>query len=200
MPKLVERANSNRGRQRREELIEAGVALLIEGGWAAVTTRALAARSGANAGLIHYHFGGLPGLHLAIAERAGERALAPVVDALLGASDAHSAIAAMRSTISRVATDDQMVRLAVELVSGTRQDPALGVALRESLREARERIAEWLGDLNPEWTPAQRSGAAVLVAALLDGLLLHRELDDELPIDPALAVLGTLLGDESCGS
>ncbi|MDH6197681.1 AcrR family transcriptional regulator [Mycobacterium frederiksbergense] len=196
MTKLVDRPNSDRGRRRREEFIEAGLSLLIEGGWAAVTTRAVAARSEANVGLIHYHFGGLPGLRLAVAERAGEAAITPVVDALLSSPDARSAIDAMRETVSRVATDHQMVRLAVELVSGTRQDPALGEALRDSLREARDRIADWLGRLRPEWTPERRIGAATLVAALLDGTMLHRELDDDLPIDPALTVLGELIGVE----
>jgi AcrR family transcriptional regulator len=194
MAKLVDRPRSGPGRRRRTELVEAGLALLVEDGWQAVTARAVAARAEANAGLIHYHFGGMPGLRLAVAERAGEKAIASVVDALLDSPDAGSALAAMRAAITRVAADDQVVRLAVELVSGARQDPALGEALRVNLREARARIAEWLGGLNPGWTREQRNGAAVLLTALLDGILLHRELDEELPVDAALALLGEAIG------
>ena len=52
--------------------MDAGVALLCEQGWSFVTTHGVAERAGTNAGLIHYHFGGLPRLHEAIARRAGE--------------------------------------------------------------------------------------------------------------------------------
>jgi AcrR family transcriptional regulator len=54
---LVDRPISARGQRRWEQLVEAGVAVLADGGWPAVTTRAVAGRAGANVALIHYHFG-----------------------------------------------------------------------------------------------------------------------------------------------
>ncbi|GAA2986252.1 TetR/AcrR family transcriptional regulator [Streptosporangium longisporum] len=197
MTNLVDRPNSPRGQRRREGLIEAGLALLIEGGWPAVTTRAVAARSGANVGLIHYHFGGLSALHLEIARRAGDTVMMPVLEALLAAPDAGSALDAMRRVVPRVTGDEKVLRLAVELMAGAMREPELGDALRVGLREARVQIADWLGALNPQWTAERRTGVATLVAALLDGMMLHHLLDAELSLEPAVAALGELIGASS---
>ncbi|MEV2275583.1 TetR family transcriptional regulator C-terminal domain-containing protein [Nocardiopsis sp. NPDC049922] len=197
MTNLVDRTNSARGRRRREELVEAGLALLVEGGWPAVTTRAVAARGGTNMGLIHYHFGGLPALRLEIARRAGDAVMMPVVEALLAAPDARSVLDAMRTVVPRVTGDERVVRLSVELIVGAMRQPELGDALRAGLREARGQIADWLGTLNPHWPAERRTGTATLVAALLDGMMLHHLLDAQLSIEPALAALGELIGADS---
>ena len=54
----------------RDVLIEAGIALLNEGGMAALTLRRAAARAGVSHAAPAYHFDGLPGLLTAIAARA----------------------------------------------------------------------------------------------------------------------------------
>lgn len=54
----------------RDGLIEAGIALLNEGGMAALTLRRAAARAGVSHAAPAYHFDGLPGLLTAIAARA----------------------------------------------------------------------------------------------------------------------------------
>ena len=77
MTNLADRPNSARGDRRREQLVETGIALLDEQGWPGVTTRAVAERAGTNPGLIHYHFGGLPGLHAAIFRRATDLVVNP---------------------------------------------------------------------------------------------------------------------------
>ncbi|WP_304451128.1 TetR family transcriptional regulator [Nocardiopsis sp. YSL2] len=195
MANLADRPNSARGHRRREELIDAGLALLVEGGWPAVTARAVAARSGANTGLIHYHFGGLPALHTAIARRAGDTVVMPVVEALLAAPDASAALDAVRAALPRVTGDEKVLRLLVELMAGMTRHQELGTALREGLREARGQIADWLGRLNPQWSAGRRAGTATLIAALLDGLLLHHLLDAELSVEPALTALGELIGE-----
>ncbi|MFE9336275.1 TetR/AcrR family transcriptional regulator [Streptomyces sp. NPDC007063] len=194
MTKLVGRPNSPRGRRRREELIEAGLALLVEGGWPAVTTRAVAARGDANVGLIHYHFGGLPALHLAIARQAGEDVMMPLVEDLLSSPDAGTALDALRNAVPRITEDEKTLRLAVELTAGALRNPEIGEALRQGLREARVRIADWLGTLDPQVPAERRAGAATLVAALIDGMMLHQLLDEEVPVEAALTALGDLIG------
>ncbi|MEU7313486.1 TetR family transcriptional regulator C-terminal domain-containing protein [Streptomyces sp. NPDC007083] len=194
MTKLVGRPNSPRGRRRREELIEAGLALLVEGGWPAVTTRAVAARGDANVGLIHYHFGGLPALHLAIARQAGEDVMMPLVEELLSSPDAGTALDALRNAVPRITEDEKTLRLAVELTAGALRNPEIGEALRQGLREARVRIADWLGTLDPQVPAERRAGAATLVAALIDGMMLHQLLDEEVPVEAALTALGDLIG------
>ncbi|GAB3498168.1 TetR/AcrR family transcriptional regulator [Amycolatopsis cihanbeyliensis] len=195
MSDLVDRPNLGRGARRREQLVEAGVALLAEGGWPAVTSRGVAERAGANLGLIHYHFGGLLALHAAIARRAGELVINPVIAELLGAPDERAALRAVHRMLPATTEDDRITMLATELVAGARRAPELGEVLREQLRQARTELAGWLRRRHPEWPAARRTGAATLLAALLDGLMLHRMLDSALPVEDALATLDELVAD-----
>ncbi|MFV0383284.1 CerR family C-terminal domain-containing protein [Paracoccus sp. (in: a-proteobacteria)] len=55
------------------QLIAAALHLFGHQGYAATTTRAIAARAGANIGLIAYHFGGKPQLRLACADEVVRR-------------------------------------------------------------------------------------------------------------------------------
>ena len=197
MTNLVGRPTSGRGLRRREQLTDAGVTLLAEGGWPAVTTRAVADRAGAQVGLIHYHFGGLAGLHEAIARKAGDEVVTPVLDALLEAREPHVALETLRELVPATTGEGRTLRLAVELMAGALRDPVLGEVLRDGLRQARARIGERLGELYPSWSEARRTGAATVVTAFLDGLMLHQVLDAALPADEAFAVLGELIGDRA---
>ncbi|GAA2775202.1 TetR/AcrR family transcriptional regulator [Saccharopolyspora taberi] len=184
---------SGRGDRRREQFVDVGVELLTEGGWQAVTTRAVAERAGANLGLIHYHFGGVANLHTAIARRAGELVINPVLAELFEAADETAALDAVRRLLPATTGDPGITRLAAELVSGATRDPALREVFRDQLRQAREDIAERLGRAHPDWPERRRTGAATLAAALLDGLMLHRMIDPDTPVDPALDALAELV-------
>lgn len=168
--------------------MDAGVALLAEGGWPSVTTRAVAQRGRANTGLIHYHFGGLPGLHRAVARRAGQMIIDPLVDALREADDVPTMIGMVGAAIEGGA-DEKTTRLAVELFAGAMRDPALGEVVGDELRGARHRLAEHLGRLRPRWPRERATGTAALILAVLDGLMLHLVLDQETPARAALAAL-----------
>lgn len=187
--KLAARARATRGGRTRESLVTAGIALLADGGWAAVTTRAVATRAQSNPGLIHYHFGGLPGLRAAIAERASAEAIGPAVDPLLQAEDVDSAIDALDDGITRLVADDRRIRLAAELMAGARHDPAVGAAFQRNLEGARAGLEAWFADRYPHWPAERAAGTAALAAALFDGLLLHRALDETTPMSEALATL-----------
>lgn len=65
----------------REKLIAAALHLFGQQGYAATTTRAIAARAGTNIGLIAYHFGGKPQLRQACAEAVVQRMKAVTHDA-----------------------------------------------------------------------------------------------------------------------
>ncbi|MFI6906190.1 TetR/AcrR family transcriptional regulator [Nonomuraea sp. NPDC050394] len=193
MNNLVERPTSRRGDRRREELVAAGIALLCEDGWPAVTTRGVAERAGTNPGLIHYHFGGLPGLHAAIARAAGELVIQPLVSELLGAEDERAALGMIRRLLGETTGDDRATRLAVEVIAGAARDPALGQVLREQLREARGQISGWLAGAHPEWADGRRDGVALLITAAVDGLMLHYLLDPELQVGQAVSAVEGLL-------
>ncbi|MFI6595987.1 TetR/AcrR family transcriptional regulator [Nonomuraea sp. NPDC050536] len=193
MTNLVDRPSSPRGDRRREQLVEAGVDLLCENGWPAVTTRAVAERAGTNPGLIHYHFGGLPGLHAAIAGRAGDLVIGPVVSTFADALDQGVAVATMRALLPHTTDDERAMRLAVELIAGATRDPALGEVLKDQLRQVRTEFAQRLRRLHPTWPARRPDGVATLVTALIDGLVLHYMVDPALPLDDAFAVLRDLL-------
>ncbi|TDC87113.1 TetR family transcriptional regulator [Nonomuraea deserti] len=193
MTNLADRPNSPRGDRRREQLVEAGIAVLRDDGWQGVTTRAVAQRAGTNPGLIHYHFGGLAGLHAAIFRQATELILGPLVTELMEAADERAALATVRRLLPQATGDDQTTRLAAELIAGATRDPALGVVLRDELRQARALVAARLRGARPGWTPDRLDGVATLVVAAIDGLTLHYMIDGDLPVGAALSAVEDLL-------
>ncbi|MEV4083265.1 TetR family transcriptional regulator C-terminal domain-containing protein, partial [Nonomuraea fuscirosea] len=93
--------------------------------------------------------------------------------------------------------DERTTRLAAELIVGATRDPALGAVLRDELRLVRAQVADRLGLLHPGWPAARREGAATLIVAAIDGLMLHRMVDADLPMDQALSAAEDLLGDDA---
>lgn len=178
----------------------------------------MAERAGTNPGLIHYHFGGLPGLHAAIFRRGTDLLVGPLVDELMAVRDERDALVLIRALLPQTAGDEpasQQIagdqpaaglaagggstsRLAAELIIGATRDPALGAMLRDELRRVRQQIAGRLRVLHPDWSAGQAMGVATLVVAAIDGLMLHCMIDAEVPVGEALDVAERLLpGDAS---
>ncbi|WP_329096059.1 TetR family transcriptional regulator [Actinomadura citrea] len=193
MTNLADRPNSARGDRRRRQLVDAGIALLDLEGWPGVSTRAVAERAGTNPGLIHYHFGGLAGLHAAIFRQATDLIVGPMVAELLAAPDERAALETMRNLLAQAPADEPGSRLAAELIVGAMRDPALGAVLRDELRQARARIADRLRALHPDWPRGRLSGAATLITAAIDGVMLHYMIDGDLPVGDALSAASDLL-------
>jgi AcrR family transcriptional regulator len=59
-----------------EALLDAAERLLLDVGYAAITTRRLAAEAGVNHGLVHYYFGSLENLLIRVLERFTEKLIA----------------------------------------------------------------------------------------------------------------------------
>lgn len=66
-PRLAPRADAE------AKLLDAAEHLLVEVGYAAVTTRLVAAKAGVNHGLVHYYFGSMEDLFVRVLERFTER-------------------------------------------------------------------------------------------------------------------------------
>lgn len=177
----------------------AGIALLVDGGWDAVTSRAVATRAESNPGLIHYHFGGLRGLRVAIAERASDEAIGPLVDVFASSDDFATVFARLSSNVEVLVADDRRVRLAAHLVAGAANDPELGSAFRQNLVSARTLLIDWVANQRPQWAREQAVGVGTLIAALIDGLLLHRAVDASVPMREAIAVLGACVEESTEG-
>jgi AcrR family transcriptional regulator len=64
------------GATTEEALLDAAERLLVEVGYAGITTRGLAREAGANHGLVHYYFGSIENLLVRVLERFTERLIA----------------------------------------------------------------------------------------------------------------------------
>jgi AcrR family transcriptional regulator len=182
-----------RGRQVREQLRRAAVELIAECGWRAVTTRKVADRAGVGAGLVHYHFDSVQallrdaalGLMREMVEQAGEQ-MDRAADAaegmrlVLGALDAHTGT-------------DPVSLVFLETYLAATRDAALGAEVAGVVTGFRERVGHWLDRCG---TPDPQRTAAVLAAAV-DGLLLHRGLDPALTAGFAGPVLDRMVVVES---
>jgi AcrR family transcriptional regulator len=157
--------------------VDAGLELLIERGWSAVTARAVAERAGTHPALLHHHFGGLPAFKRAVAAAAVHEAFEPVM-AVLEAADSWPAGLAAAVRHADQHSTPTTARISAELVAASVQDPEIGTLMKLTLADARGRLAPWLagkGAGHPE-------GLATLLVAVLDGLLLHRLLDPSLDL------------------
>lgn len=76
------RRNGAEDSRTRIALLDAAEALMLEEGYAAVSSRRAAARAGLNAGLVYYYFGTMDGLFIAVFRRRAERTLARQAEAL----------------------------------------------------------------------------------------------------------------------
>ena len=56
-------------------------------------------------------------------------------------------------------------------------------------------LADRLDQLHPGWPPARLIGAVTLIAASIDGLMLHYMLDPAMPVGEALGAMEDLLGE-----
>lgn len=187
MTNLVKRSSRRKGEDRRQQLLVAGLDLLCESGWPAVTTRAVAECAGATLGLVHYHFGGVANLHQAMAEHAAAEVFDPVVQSLGAAGDR---VEVVRQALVELPQDPRLPRLAAALVEGALRDPALARVLARKLAEARGALAAALRRDHPAWPHARCDGVAQALVALLDGLVLHRLLDPSLPTAEVVTALG----------
>jgi AcrR family transcriptional regulator len=147
-----------------ELLLDAAERLLVEIGYAGITTRRLAEAAGVNHGLVHYYFGSNENLLVRALERFTERLIARQRE--LYASEepfVEKWRTAMRYLMSEDATYE---KIWLELQALAWNDPGL-----------RERLAH----VNAEWR-------AVLTEALAEP---HRELGIEMPLDALVSLVIT---------
>ncbi|WP_165978015.1 TetR/AcrR family transcriptional regulator [Actinomadura darangshiensis] len=181
---------TRRGQERREQLLQAGVDLLAEGGWAAVTAKAVAERNRIRPGLLHHYFGGLPGFHIAIAARAHALVLEPLLDVIVDTPDITAAAKATRGAVAARFTDGRYLRLMGEILVRALRDPTMGTQRRNWTHTAHEKLVVRLEELHPQWSLECRTDTAALLAALLDGLIVQQILAVNPEGDSAAPAIG----------
>ena len=186
---MSDQTTSARGRAVRAKLLAAAADLIAEVGWTAVSTRLLAERAGVAAGLVHYHFAGLP----ALLRDAALTRMRVVIDetgrGLTTTPDPTAGLGRLMKELDAYPGRDPTTTLFIETCLAASRDEQLRAGLAELLEEYRHRLAGWLraaGQHEPEWT-------AALLAAAIDGVMLHRGLSGGLGSAEVLPVLGRML-------
>lgn len=183
----------------REALLEAAKAVLRERGYAALSTREVAAAAAVPLSQIHYHFGSKQGLVLALFEYLDaqllERQQALFSDPSLSLADQWDRACAY--------LDDDLasgyVRVMQELAAAGWADPAVGAVVRKSLEdwiglviELARRFEQQYGRLGP-FTP-EEVGALVSNAFIgAESLVLTGLEKKDVPIRDSLRRIGALI-------
>ncbi|MET8649911.1 TetR/AcrR family transcriptional regulator [Nocardia aurea] len=177
----------------RAALIEAATQLMADEGYAAVTTRKVAAKAQVNQALVYYHFGTMDELFLAVFRRGAEANLAR----LQRAAEAENPVRALWEITSEprqgtlniefIALANHREVIRTELASYTRKFRKLQEAVFARVLDTKTR-----GDSEVEPTPAALS-------VLMAGLSRILAMDDLLGIDDGHAEVLALLDEYLTG-
>lgn len=161
---------AGRGRATRARLLDAAAQLVPEVGWGAVSTRLVAERAGVNPGLVHYHFSSVPDLLREAVMRTARELVFRLVDILSQATDVRAGVDTLFGYLRPYTGTDPASLLLVEGFLASTRDDALRAEFAALIEQIRQRLAEWLAACgHPDPIPA-----AGVLAALIDGLMLHR--------------------------
>jgi AcrR family transcriptional regulator len=148
--------------EKRSRLLDATEELMLSEGYAAVSSRRVAAAVGINAPLVHYHFPTIDDLFVAVLRRRAER----VVERMESALDAPEPFRAWWD----LASDPRGTALMVELLAAANHRPALKAEVGELARDVRRMQVDKLGSLLAEYGIDPEVLPPALVAAGMQGL------------------------------
>ncbi|WP_165495312.1 TetR/AcrR family transcriptional regulator [Actinomadura roseirufa] len=174
----------------------ATVALIAEVGWGQVTTRAIATRAGVPHGAVSYHFRGKDDLLRQAAIAGTLQALAEPLALARQARDVHEVLEGTLAWFASGGLRDPSTVLLLETLRQSMLDSALREPIATALRTFRAELTELVRrdqESGEVVAGPPAAGTAVLVAALMDGLLMHMILDPELDIANAAEAARTLL-------
>lgn len=172
----------------RESLLTAAAELIAERGWTGVSTRVLAQRAGVGPGLVHYHF---PSLR-ALLNEAALRTMAAVVHegaAHLPGATAQEGLDLLLGSLDAYSGEDPTSVLFVETSLAAGRDEELRRALTRLLEDLRVLLTDWMRSIGV----ADPDSTARVLAAAVDGIMLHRPLDPSLDAESVVPVLRRLL-------
>lgn len=160
--------------ERREQLVDAAIAVLRDGGISAVTTRAVTARAGLPHGAFHYCFASKAPLFRAVLERQLHAAMAVAFAPPVTRLDLEARIASGLSAHLAQTRDDPPTALAVvELVTYSRRDPDLqDLAAWEQhayLEAVRAQVDDWTAEDDIRWAVPVEHVVRLLIATA-DGI------------------------------
>lgn len=170
------RTAADRGRAVRHSLLQAAAQLVPELGWNAVSTRILAERAGVAPGLVHYHFQSLQALLREAALGTIRGLVSATEHAFASAGTLDAGIDLMVGSLDSFTGQDATSLLFTETYLAATRDEVLRGELTAVVDEFRAMLGRWLRELGQESPEATAS----VLAAAIDGMMLHRSLDPRL--------------------
>lgn len=149
---------------------------MLRDGYAAVTSRRLETETGLK---VHYHFGSIDDLFIAVVRRRGEINLALMAEAL-------SSSEPLRAWW-RLAADRRGSRLLVEITAAANHRPALQVEVAAFARQTRRMQIDALESLLDEYGVDRETFPPSLVAPTIQGLAFAMAYDQAAGFDTAQA-------------
>jgi len=148
--------------EKRRRLLDATEEIMLEDGYAAVSSRSVAARVGINAPLVHYYFPTLDDLFIAVLERRA----GPNVDRLTDALDSDQPLL----TWWKLASNRRGAALFVELMAAANHRPLLKAEVGQVAQRVRKLQVDRLPKLLDEYGLDTHEFPPVLIAAAMQGL------------------------------
>src|SRR5919201_4754438 len=136
----------------RDQILAAALATLREDGFAAATSRAVAARGGFNQALVFYYFGSMDALLLAALDRTSEERLAAYRAALADARSLDDVVT-MATRLYREDRDSGHIDVVSQMIAGSIARPELApemvVRMQPWLKLCEETLDRVLADSPP---------------------------------------------------
>ena len=175
--------------EKRRRLLDAAEEIMLKEGYAAISSRSVAAAVGIQAPLVHYHFPTLDDLFVAVLRRRASRNVERMAEALTSPEPLRAWWA--------LASDRRGTALFVELLAAANHRPALEAELGGIAREVRRLQMDALDTLLTEYGIDPDVFPPPLVAAAIQGLAFSAVQDsvagyDTAP-DEAIAAMGRLV-------
>ena len=185
-------ATASRGHEVRERLMQAAVELIPRHGWGAVSTRMIAEQAGVTPGLVHYHFGSVQALLSEAAIRTIRALVGGIAPSLHDARTAGQALNILFGALDGYSGHDPVSLLMAETYLAAGRDDALRGRLTAIIADFRQELS----DLLREREVPNPTGTAAVIAAAMDGVVLHRSLGLPLPASTVTRVLGRAVREE----
>jgi AcrR family transcriptional regulator len=157
-------------------VLEAGLQVLKEDGYAGLTTSKVAARSGQNKALIGYHFGSKDGLVAAVAREVSAAITEELLEAIGEPRNMEGVARGVVEGVARImARDEGLARLYFDLASHSIVEPEVGAIIAEMKQGYRKVLRSVLARVKdgPRGS-SDAEAAAVYLIACLEGLTLEQ--------------------------
>lgn len=174
---------------KRRRILDAAEEIMLKDGYAAISSRSVAAAAGIQAPLVHYYFASLDDLFVAVLQRRASRNVERMGAALVSPEPLRA--------WWRLASDRRGTALFVELLAAANHRAALKAELGDIARQVRRMQLDVLDVLLPEYGIDAEAFPPALVAAGIQGLAFSAVQDSvagyDTSADEAIAAMDRLV-------